>query len=112
MLTGIIYEQGSTHMVVKKQPKPLAITPRYDEILHVVHDCRYVRVDDITRLFYSPSSKSHVNEILNKLSGGKDYQPGQYLYRFPLPNTRIGNTERVYTLGGKGISYLRDERGI
>src|SRR5439155_16985068 len=31
---------------------------------------------------------------------------------FPLPNTRIGNTERVYTIGGKGISYLRDERGI
>src|SRR5438445_615349 len=116
MLTQIIYENGRATMPKttppKKHIKPVAITPRYDEILQVIHDCRYVTVPHMTRLLYAPSSKTHVNEILNKLSGGKDYQAGEYLYRFPLPDTRVGEKTRVYTLGGKGISYLRDERGM
>jgi hypothetical protein len=112
MLTGIIYEQGRASMTTTKPKKPLAITPRYDEILQAIHECRYVRVSDITRLFYSPSSKTHVNEILNALSGGKDYQAGQYLYRFPLPSTTTGEKTRIYTLGGKGIKHLQEEDGI
>lgn len=95
------------------QTQPVAITSRYDEILQAVHECRYVKVEHITRLFYTwPSSKSHVNEILNKLCGGKDRQAGQYLYRFVLPDTRVGNPDRVYTLGGLGIKYLQEEDGI
>jgi hypothetical protein len=31
------------------------------------------------------------------------------LYRFPLPNTRIGNTEKIYTLGNEGRLYLQSQ---
>ena len=110
MQMGIIYEQKDGEMKQKAE-KPIAITPRYDDILRAVHECRYATVNHITRLFYAPSSYSHVNEIMTMLAGGRDHATGYYLYRFPLPNTRIGNTERVYTLGGKGIKYLEEEDG-
>jgi hypothetical protein len=93
----------------KKKPRELVITSRYEEILQSVHQLRYVTALDIARLFYSPTSLNHVREQLSLLAGQKDYTQGQYLYRFPLPNTRIGNTEKIYTLGSKGRAYLQTQ---
>jgi Replication-relaxation len=50
-----------------------------------------------------------VRELLSLLSGKEDYTERHYLYRFPLPNTRIGNTEKIYTLGSLGRSYLQSQ---
>jgi hypothetical protein len=52
---------------------------------------------------------NHVREMLSGLSGKKDYADRNYLYRFPLPNTRIGGTEKIYTLGSKGRAYLQTQ---
>jgi Replication-relaxation len=64
-------------------------------------------VPDMTRLLYTTTSINHVREILSLLSGKKDYADRQYLYRFPLPTTRIGNSEKIYTLGSRGRAYLQ-----
>jgi len=92
--------QKSTH-------KELVLTKRHEEILHSVHQLRYVTAWDMTRLFYTPSSINHVREILSFLSGKKDYADRQYLFRFPLPNTRVGGTDKIYTLGSRGRAYLQ-----
>ena len=93
----------------KKRPSEVIITKRYEEVLQAVHTLRYVTAWDMTRLFYTPTSINHVREILSKLSGKRDYAERYYLYRFPLPNTRIGNTEKIYTLGSQGRMYLQSQ---
>ena len=57
---------------------------------------------DVAYSLFSPKSLTHVRHILSTLSGGKDYQERSFLYRFPLPTTKAGNRERVYTLGAAG----------
>jgi hypothetical protein len=93
----------------KKRPSEVIITNRYEEVLQAVHQFRYVTAWDMTRLFYTSTSINHVREILSLLSGKKDYTERQYLYRFPLPHTRIGNTEKIYTLGSQGRTYLQSQ---
>jgi Replication-relaxation len=88
------------------------ITKRHDEILLKIHRFRYVTAVDIARLFYAETSINYVREILSVLSGKGDYVERQYLFRIPLPDTRIGNTEKVYTLGRRGRVYLQDEVGM
>lgn len=92
----------------KEQNLPV-ITRRFDEILKAVHFYHYVTAQDIARLLFSERSITHVREILASLSGGIDRKPNQYLFRFPLPDTRTGNTEKIYTLGAKGRQYLREQ---
>jgi hypothetical protein len=70
---------------------------------------RYVIAWDMTRLFYTPTFINHFRELLSLLSGKKDYQERHYLYRIPLPNTRIGGTEKIYTIGSQGRSYLQSQ---
>ena len=90
----------------KKKPAEVVISKRAEEMLRAIHQLRYVTAWDMTRLFYTSTSLNHVRELLSLLSGKKDYQERHYLYRFPLPNTRIGNTEKIYTLGSQGHAYL------
>jgi hypothetical protein len=82
------------------------LTERDQEILKAVHFYRYMTMLDVTYCFYSPSSVSHVREILSRLCGKKDEQDNQYLYRFGIPSNRTGNTERVYVLGARGRDFL------
>src|SRR5712691_7997222 len=83
----------------KNRSTEVILTKRHEEMLQSIHQMRYVTAWDITRLFYTPTSINHVREMLSLLSGKKDYADRHYLYRFPLPNTRIGGTEKIYTLG-------------
>jgi Replication-relaxation len=93
----------------KKTPEQKGLSKRAEEMLQSIHQLRYVTAWDMTRLFYTPTSHNHVREILSLLSGKEDFKERQYLYRFPLPNTRIGNTEKTYTLGSQGRSYLQSQ---
>src|SRR2546429_1872042 len=93
----------------KKRSSEVVLTKRHEEMLQSIHQLRYVTAWDMTRLFYTSTSINHVREILSELSGKKDYQERHYLYRFPLPNTRIGNTEKIYTLGSRGRAYLQTQ---
>src|SRR6266487_4539788 len=90
-----------------KKHADVVITKRYEELLQTIHQLRYVTALDMTRLFYTATSINHVRELLSLLAGKRDYRERHYLYRFPLPNTRIGNTEKMYTLGSRGRSYLQ-----
>jgi hypothetical protein len=92
-----------------KKPAEVVISKRAQEILEAIHTYRFVTAWDITRLFYSPTSINHVRELLSLLSGKNDYQDRTYLYRFPLPTTRIGNSEKIYTLGSRGRAYLQTQ---
>ncbi|MGZ3628411.1 MAG: replication-relaxation family protein [Ktedonobacteraceae bacterium] len=92
----------------KKSPQ-VGLSERQEELLQAIHQLRFVTAWDITRLYYTQTSINHVREILSGLSGKKDYAERHYLYRFPLPNTRIGNTEKIYTLGSEGRSYLQSQ---
>jgi len=88
------------------------LTQRDQEILKAVHFYRYMTILDVTYCFFSPSSVSHVREILSRLCGKKDEQDNQYLYRFGLPKSRTGNTERVYVLGARGRDFLTNNTHI
>jgi hypothetical protein len=91
--------------------KPFVLTSRDEEILRAVAYYRYMTAPDITRLlgFAYPASLKYVGKMLARLSGGTDYQEKAYLYRFPMPNVRVGNTERIYTLSSLGRAYLQED---
>jgi hypothetical protein len=61
---------------------------------------------DAAYLLFSPSSLTHVREILASLTAT------QYLYRFQMPHSGQGNTEKIYTLGSRGRDYLVQEVGM
>src|SRR6266571_7686880 len=93
----------------KNNGSVLRLTKRYEEMLEAIHQMRYVTAWDMTRLFYTPSSINHVREILSLLSGKKDYADRHYLFRFPLPHTKVGGTDKIYTLGSRGRAYLQSQ---
>lgn len=93
----------------KKKSAEVILTKRHEEMLQRIYQLRYVTAWDMTRLFYTPTSINHVREMLSLLSGKNDYVERQYLFRFPLPNTRIGGTEKIYTLGSRGRAYLQSQ---
>lgn len=95
------------------QLRPFALKERHEQILKAIYHYRFVTVTDITKLFFSyPSSYKYAGKILSALAGGNDYVDRQYLYRFPKPDTRPGNSEKIYTLGALGRSYLREIMNI
>jgi hypothetical protein len=96
----------------KTRPKPLTLTDRDQKILHAVYCHRFMTALDVCRLFFSPTSLTHVRSLLSALAGGEDGKTAQYLYRFQLPSTSTGNTEKVYTLGSKGRNFLEREMGL
>jgi hypothetical protein len=86
--------------------KPLMLTPRDEKILRAIYEYRYMTALDVAWLLFKPTSRTHVTEILSSLAGGDDLQTHSYLCRFGLPS--VGNSERVYTLGAKGRSFLAE----
>ena len=104
---ALLLPQQTLQKRQSKKSAEVVISKRAQEILEAIHTYRFVTAWDITRLFYSATSINHVRELLSLLSGKKDYADRNYLYRFPLPNTRIGNTEKIYTLGSRGRAYLQ-----
>jgi hypothetical protein len=92
--------------------KPFVLTRRIEEVLQTILFYRYMTLADLTRLPYLPSSESYMRKILSALSGGRDFQTNQYLYRFQIPHTRVGNTEKIYTLGSRGRDYLTRVAGL
>ena len=94
--------------------KPLLIVSERDEaILRAIAKVRYATAKDIAYLLpiFSPSSLSHVREVMTALAGGGDYQPYQYLLRFRRPQITIGTTEKVFTLGARGREYFAEVLG-
>jgi hypothetical protein len=89
-----------------KSRKPLIITKPIEKVLAAIHFHRYMATQDVCQLLYSPRSLSHVRENLSLLAAAN------YLYRFELPHTSRGNTERIYTLGSKGRDYLANVLGL
>jgi Replication-relaxation len=94
-----------------KNRRPFIITKPIEAILRAIHFYRYMTAQDVTRLLYSPSSLTHVREILASLAGGADFKANQYLYRFQLSNVSTGST-RIFTLGSKGRDFLANELGL
>jgi protein involved in plasmid replication-relaxation len=82
------------------------LTDRDQEILKVIHFYRYMTAIDVAYRLFSPSSRTHVREILTSLAGGGDKKPDQYLFRFGMPKATVGNVERIYTLGNRGRDFL------
>jgi Replication-relaxation len=93
--------------VQKSRTKLLTLTSSQEKILRAIHFYRFMSAQDLCRLLYSPRSLSHVREILSNLVNSK------YLFRFELPHTSRGNTEKIYTLSGsKGRDFLANELGL
>src|SRR5512135_2752033 len=89
--------------------RPLPLKSKNEDILRAVHFYRFVTVLDITYLFFSPTSSNYVGTMLARLAGGKDYTDRQYLFRFPLPHTHSGNTEKIYPLGSRSRALLQEQ---
>jgi hypothetical protein len=86
--------------------KPFVLTHRFEEILKTIYFYRYMTAQDVARLLYSPTSLTHVREILASLASA------EYLYRFQMPHVKTGNTEKIYTLGSRGREFLMTEVGL
>ena len=89
--------------------KPFILNKKEEHILQAVHFLECVTVQEITRLLFATGSRNHVGAILRKLSGGRDYDDQEFLYRFPLPTAARGTKERVYCLGAKAREVLAIE---
>jgi hypothetical protein len=88
------------------------LTRRAEEVLRTIHFYRYMTAQDVTYALFSPSSLRYVRKMLADLCGGEDFQPNQYLYRFPLPLTTTGEKTRIFTLGALGREIVAKEMGI
>jgi hypothetical protein len=88
------------------------LSKRDEEILQAVYFYRYVTAQDVAHLFFSERVITRVREILNVLAGGDDDVRNQYLYRFKLPNTEVGNKQKVFTLGSRGRDFLEEQLGL
>jgi hypothetical protein len=75
------------------------LSQREEEILIAVSTYRYLHVEQVTRLFFSPSSRNYAGEYLRHLT-----QTG-YLTRFPLPKAKPGNPLLLYSVTRKGMRY-------
>jgi hypothetical protein len=94
----------------KPRSKPQILNSKEEAILAAVSELPYVTALDIAYLFFSPTSLTHVREVLNRMAGGNaDYVDRQFLYRFPLPSTAQGTKTRVYSLGAKGREILAEK---
>jgi hypothetical protein len=67
---------------------------------------------DVTKLLFADKSPIYNRDNLSALAGGEDGKGNQHLCRFSLPSTKIGNHERIFTLGIKGRNFLAREVGL
>jgi hypothetical protein len=87
----------------------LILNSKEERILQAVHDYECVTLDDIIHLLFAKGSRNYGGAIMRKLSGGRDYDDQQFLYRFPLPTAAKGTKARVYCLGAKAWEVLAIE---
>jgi len=79
----------------KKQPNPIALTERDKAIILVVYENRFLRRDQIQKLFFSDTSLPACNMRLKKLYEHK------FLDRLYKP-VAVGSSQAVYALDKKG----------
>lgn len=70
------------------------------EILVAISTFRYLTCHQVTRLFFSSSSRNFVGSYLKRLTEKK------YLLTFPLPSIKKGNRELIYALSPLGRRAL------
>jgi hypothetical protein len=96
-----------TPLIDEPGQKPFILNSKEERILQAVHDMEIVTLDDIIHLLqFSKKSRNHVGAIMRKLSGGRDYDDQQFLYRQPLPIAAKGTKSRVFCLGAKAREVL------
>jgi hypothetical protein len=88
------------------------LSARDEAILRTIWKYRYVTALDITKLLFSDGSHIYNRDNLTSLAGGEDLKENAYLCRFSLPSTKIGNHERIFTLGVKGRNFLARDIGL
>lgn len=91
-------------MKTQAEKKPFILTQQLETYLATIYTYRFLRADQVTRLFYQLGSLSKVQERLKLLVDHK------YLYAFQLPTVKT-RSPYIYVVIGKGISYLQ-EQGI
>jgi len=96
----------------KSKPKPQILSARDETILRTIWKYRYMTALDITKLLFSDGSHIYNRDNLTSLAGGEDLKENAYLCRFSLPSTKIGNHERIFTLGVKGRNFLARDVGL
>ena len=62
--------------------KPFILNSKEERILQAVHDLECLTLDDIIHLLFAKGSRNYGGAIMRKLSGGRDYDDQQFLYRF------------------------------
>lgn len=77
------------------------ISPADDDILRAALRYPYLSIDQVTRLFYSPKSRTTASTRLKRLTDAG------YLHRMIVPSRR-GNGPFVYALANNGLKFLAD----
>ena len=99
-------------MKTATRSKPLMLSARDETILRTIYKYRYMTALDITKLLFSDGSHIYNRDNLTTLAGGEDLKDNSYLCRFSLASTKIGNRERIFTLGVKGRNFLARDVGL
>jgi hypothetical protein len=102
---------GHDTMKSANKAKPI-LTARDEAILRTIWKYRYMTALDVTKLLFSNGSHIYNRDNLTSLAGGEDLHTNAYLCRFSLPSSKIGNPERIYTLGVKGRNFLARDIGL
>ncbi len=101
-----------TAMRAKSKLKPQILSARDESILRTIYKYRYMTALDITKLLFPDGSHIYNRDNLSSLAGGDDLKDNAYLFRFSLPSTRLGNHERIFSLGVKGRKFLARDVGL
>src|SRR5690349_16372703 len=70
-------------------------------LLQAIYDLHFLTAEQVTRLYFSPGSLTHVRVILKGLADAG------YLSRLKMPTSQDGIKPYVYTLGKSGVRYLK-----
>lgn len=84
------------------QPRGREILSERDGLLlQAIYDLHFLTAEQVTRLYFSPGSLTHVRVILKGLADAR------YLSRLKMPTSQDGIKPYVYTLGKIGVRYLK-----
>jgi hypothetical protein len=93
-----------------RQP-PLVLSEQKEQIIRACALYQYLTVEDLCYILGMPTSRNYVRRLASRLSGKKDQAPGEYLYRFALPQRAGGNGLRVFVPGEASRNLFQQEEG-
>jgi hypothetical protein len=101
-----------TQQCTKERRSPLVISEQEEKLIRACCLYQWMTILDMAYLLHLPNSLNYVRKVAARLAGNKDYEPGHYLFRFPLTQSAGGNGLRVFVPGEASRHLLRRQEDL